>query len=310
MRIKPKTAVAVILVLAAIIPLFVFYLRAPVLIVTEQSFIELYGKKRLDRESFFSSLSLLRSVKTIEIANEAGDDVVPFAITEASIKPYCVLFPLRFAKSARLYRELSPNIPIVLLEGRYMEDENPTESLLGADKEGYFIYKTDINDDFYRAGLAITAMKHKSAPKDDNSATDEGKKGKVIVFLEQKFNQMKDVFIRGLYDRGELLETHFYNYFSQYSEQPDLFCVVTAGLGSEFMEKKTGVPVISFTWLNPSLLPSEVIMTVNDSPWAQARQAVRMVCSGAENGLIKSVFSVLDRNKFDRNVIAIIKKNR
>jgi len=305
-----KTAVPALIMLAVIALLIVFNLRAPVLIVTEQSFIELYGKERMQNEAFFSSLALFRPIKTVAVANDAGEDVVPFAVTSASIKPYCVIFPLRFARSARLYRDLSPSIPVVILEGRCMENENPSENILGGDKSEYFIYKTDINDDFYRIGLAVTAIKRKIGQKDENSAVEEEKKGKVAVFLESGLNQMKDVFLRGLYDRGELLETQFFNYYSQYTEMADLSCAVLAGAGSDYLDRKDGVPVIAFTWLNPSLLPFDVAMTVNDSPLAQTRQAVKMVGLGVKKGLIKSEFRVLDRKKFDRRVIAILKKNR
>lgn len=309
MGLKPKTtAAAASLALAALIVFTIFNNRPPVLIVTEQSFIELYGKNRLRDEAFFSSLALFRSVKTVMVANDAGDDIVPFAVAEISSKPYCVLFPLRFTNSARLYSELNPDIPVVLLEGRSPENENPAEAAPDADESGYFIYKTDINDDFYRVGLAVAAIKPKQVKKDENSAPDNGKKGKVVVFLENKLNPMKDVFLRGLYDMGILPETYFYNSFSQYSEQSDLFCVVMAGMGTEFLDKKAGVPVISFTWLDPSLLPDDVVMVINDSPWAQARQAVRMVSNGEKSGLIKSEFLILNRKKFDGSVVALLKK--
>jgi len=309
-KLSRKTAIAAIIVLAVISLLFIFNIRSPVLIVTEQSFIELYGQERAQKEAFSTSFALLRPVKTVVVANDAGEDIVPFAVTEASIRPYCVIFPLRFVQSARLYKGLAPNIPVVVLEGRYIEDENPAENILGADKSEYFIFKTDVNDDFYRAGLAVTTVKPKRSKKNENSAPDEGKKGKIIVFMENNLNPMKDVFLRGLYDRGNLLETHFYNYYYQYMETTDISCVVMAGAGSEFMDKKTDIPIISFTWINPSLLPFDVAMIVNDSPLAQTRQAVKMVKKGVKNGLIKSEFIVLNRKKFDRKVIAIIKKNR
>jgi len=310
LKLNKKTAIIAAIVLAVISPLFVFYVRSPVLIVTEQSFIELYGKERINDESLSASLALFRPVKIVAVANEAGEDVVPFAVTEAAIRPYCVLFPLMFAKSARLYKDLAPNIPIVVLEGRYPEGESPAESILGADKSEYFIFKTDINDDFYRVGLAVTAIKPKPIKNDGLYIAGEGKNDKIIVYLEQKLNEMRDVFLRGLYDRGKLLETHFFNNYTQSYEAPELFCVVLAGLGNEFLDKKAEIPVISFTWLNPSLLPFDVVMTVNDSPLAQVRQAVKMVKSGVKIGLIKSEFRVLDRSKFSRRVLAIVKKNR
>jgi len=255
------------------------------------------------------SLAMFRPVKIVAVANDAGEDVVPFAVSSAAMKPFCVIFPLRFVKSAVLYRELAPNIPIVVLEGRYLEEESPSGNILGAEKSEYFVFKTDVNDDFYRIGLAVTAIKAKPSQKHENFISEEGKKDKVVVFIDRKLNQIKDVFLRGLYDNGELFETLFYNTYSQHMEMSDISCVVLAGVGADFLDRRAGVPVISYTWINPSLLPFDVAMIVNDSPLAQTLQAVKMVKSGVKNGLIKSEFRVLDRTKFDRKVIAIIKKN-
>jgi len=303
-------AVAASLILAALSVFAVFITRSPVLIVAEQSFIELYGRERLGKETLLSSFLLFRYVKTVAVADEASDDIIPFAVKEISVKPYCVLFPLRFINSAQLYREQNPNIPVVVLEGRYPEGENPSEKTLGANKSEYFIYKTDINNDFYNLGLVISALKPKEEPKNDDSAPEIEKNNKIAVFLDLNLNKIKDVFLKGLYDGGALTETKFYNYFSQYPQTPDLFCVVLAGVGFEYLDKKTGVPVISFTWIDPFLLPSEVVAVIDDSPWAQARQAVRMVGAGEKNGFIKSEFMVLNRDKFNKDVIALIKKTR
>jgi len=308
--IPKKLKVAASLAMAVVIVLVIFSIRSPVIIVTEQSFIELYGKKRLKNETFVTSFFLFRSVKTVAVANDAGDDIVPFAVAEISIKPYCVLFPLRFVQSAQRYREINPNIPVVVLEGRYSEKENIIEKTLGENISEYFIYKTDINDDFYNLGLVVSALKPKEEPKNDDPAPEEGKTDKIIVFLDRNLTQMKDIFLKGLYDRGILPETQFYSSFSQYSETPDISCVVLAGSGFEYLDKKTGVPVVFFTWIDPFLLPFDVVMVINDSPWAQALQAVRMVGAGEKIGLIKSKFTVLNKKKFDIDVITLIKKTR
>jgi hypothetical protein len=305
---KKTLAITVGVIIAASIPPVILYTRPPVLIVTEQTFIDIYGRERLQNESFFSSIAMFRPVKTVMVANDASDDIVPFAVAEISSNPYCVLFPLRFTRSARLYAEQNPEIPVVILEGRYPENENPAERLLGIDKSSFFIYKTDINDDFYRTGLVITALKVEPVQNEDDSPPETDKKGKIIVFLDRNLNQMKDVFLRGLVDMGNLYETYFHNSFSQYSEQPDISCVILAGIGSEYFEKKMDVPVIAFTWLNPFLLPSDVVMVINDSPLAQARQAVKMVSAGEKTGLIKSEFLIINKKKFDKEVIALLKK--
>jgi hypothetical protein len=262
-----------------------------VLIVTEESFIGLYGENRLKKEASRSSFALFRPIKTVTVANDAGEDVVPFAVSALSSKPFCVLFPLRFAHSAKLYHEENPQIPVVLLEGMFTESEYPSASYLGSDISGYFIYKTDISADFYRAGRVAAAF-------------DNAENGRFVVFLQPSIrNLAKEAFQRALNDIGNQRETLFFTSFSQYSEISDIFCVVLAGNGTEYLEKKTGVPVIFFTWLDPSLMPSDVFLTVNDSPWAQVDQAVKLVKTGETRGLIRSNFQTIDRKKINRRLL-------
>jgi len=305
-----KIIITLSITLAVLTPVVIFNIRAPVLIVTEQAFIELYGKKRLQKEAFYSSVALFRPVKTVTLANDAGDDVVPFAVAEVSVKPYCVLFPLRFVKTVQLYKDLNPQIPVVVLEGRYPENDNPAERTLGANKTDFFIYKTNISDDFYRLGLVISTLKPVIVPKKDDSAPETEENRKIAVFFDYNMSQMKDIFLKGLYDSGNLYETRFYNYFSQNTNLSDLSCVILAGLGYEYLEKKTGAPVVCFTWIDPFLLPSDVVLVVNDSPWAQVKQAVKMVEAGEKTGFISSEFRILNSKKFDKGVISLIKKTR
>jgi len=284
-------------VLAALIPLLVFHARAPVLIVTEQSFIGLYGKDRIRDEASRSSFALFRPVKTVAVANDSSDDIVPFAIAEVSSKPFCVIFPLRFARPARLYHEQNPEIPVVLLEGRFPDNSTPSEFAIGSGgSDGYFIYKTDINADFFRAGVAAAAL-------------DEGKNGSIVVFLDSRIQrQAREAFMEAINELENPLEARFFTSFSQFYDISDISCVVAAGSGAEYLEKKAGVPVILFSWLNPSLIPSDVVLVVNDSPWAQVLGAVKMVKSGEKQGRIRSKFELQKNKKFDRGTLRKLHK--
>jgi hypothetical protein len=133
------------------------------------------------------------------------------------------------------------------------------------------------------------------------AALDMNKNGKTAVFLEYYFQtQARESFLRALNQLEMPPEARFFNYFSQYIEIPDLSSVVLAGAGAEYLELENIVPVIFLTWINPSLLPSEVVLVINDSPWAQAAQAVRMVSAGVKNGRIKSKFQFLKGITLDR----------
>jgi len=289
-------AIIVVIAVLGAVPFLVYIARSPVLIVTEQAFIGLYGKDRIRREASRSSFALFRPVKTVAVANDSGDDIVPFAVDEVSSRPFCVIFPLRFARSARLYHEQNPKITVILLEGRFPENSNPSEFALSGGSEGYFIYKTDINADFYRAGLAAASL-------------NGDKNGSIVVFFDTRIQrQAREAFMEAINELENQPDTRFFTSFSQFYDISDLSCVVLAGSGAEYLEKKTGVPVILFSWLDPELIPSDVVLLVNDSPWAQVLEAVKRVKSGENQGRIRSKFELQKNKKFDRGILRKINK--
>ena len=104
-------------------------------------------------------------------------------------------------------------------------------------------------------------------------------------------------------------ESRFYSNFSQFSENSGLSCVVLVDSGLEYLDKRSGVPVFIFSWLNPDFMPNAVVLVIDDSPWTQAVQAVRMAGEGRANGLIPSKFHFLDKKLFNREIIRKIKKS-
>jgi hypothetical protein len=285
-NVKKLVIIGAAIALVVAIPLIVFQTRAPVLILTEQSFIMLYGEDRIRRESSSTSLALFRPVRTVVIANEASDDIIQIAINDVSSRPFCVLFPFRFALAAAIYQEQNPNIRVVILAGIYSVEESTST----ARQAGCFIYKTDIEADFYKAGIVAAAL--------------SANNGNIALFLEPDIqSQAGQAFLRGINDQEKPLEAHFFTSFSDFSRTLDPSCVVMAGTGTEYLDEKNGVPVIFFTWLNPSMVPGDVVMVINDSPWVQAVQAVTLAASGERDGRIGSKFLILDRKKIDRRIL-------
>jgi len=283
-------AIAVVITLAAIIPLLVFFARSPVLVVADFSFIRLYGETRMRSENFRSSLALFRPVKTIAVADDSGDDIVQFAVAEISSRPFCVIFPYRFAGAARLYREQNPLVHVVLLEGR------PSVYSRNDTFHGLFVYKTDIEADFYMAATVAAAI-------------EGGNNGKIVVFSETQLQiRCRDAFLRAFSELEEPPDPLFFTSFSQYYEIFGLSCVVLAGTGIEYMEQFSGVPMIFFTWIDPLMLPEDVILVVDDSPWAQVLQAVKMAAAGSAEGSIMSNFLFLNEKKINPQVLRKIKK--
>jgi len=273
------------LVMAVLAIYIVFQTRSPVLIVSEEAFNALYGVKRIESENLLDSIVMFRKVRLVTVANDAGEDIVPHAISEISSRPYCVLFPFRFTNSAKLYKEQNPDIPVILLEGRNYGNTTGFDLL----------YKTDIEDDFIKAGLAASLL---------------AAEGKIAVFLDNTIeNQGKEAFLRSIGEE-KTSNTFFYTNYANYKQIPDLSCAVLAGTGGEFMEVNAEIPVIFISWLDPRYFPQNVVMIINDSPLAQAREAVRLFSAGEKEGLIRSRIHVQNSKIIDRKLLRKIQKIR
>lgn len=282
---------------AGILPLS-FYARSPVLVLAEKSFTVLYGEKRARREAFRSSLALFRPVKPVITADDAGDDIIQVSVKAASKKPFCVLFPLSFSTAAKMYRENNPDVPVVILEGRYFEDATPSKFAIGNNTDDYFLYKTDVSLDFYRAGIAAGLIIGE-------------KEGRVAVFLDSHLqNQGREAFLRALSDMEKQVQTSFYTSYAQFSSITNVLCVVLAGVGVEYLEKYSNIPVIFFSWMDPELIPLDVAMVINDSPWVQAEQAARMVRGRAAKGKIQSKMVFLHGNGIEKKIKKNLRKIR
>jgi hypothetical protein len=290
-------AIAAGIVLALGIPCLVFFTRAPVLVVSDISFVSLYGAGRVRLERARASLALFRPVKPIVIADDAGDDIAYFAIGEASSRPFCVLFPVRFSGAAGFYRERFPEIPVAILEGRGT-DRNQAALDAGESAAGnFFLFATDMESDFYRAGLCAAIL-------------DGDKNGRIVVFLDDSIQSVgREAFLRGLRDQGKETEPLFFTSFSELSGfSSGISCVVLAGSGAEFLEKNQEIPIILFTWLNTAFIPENTVLVFDDSPWAQAVPAVRLAASRTKIGRIPSKTLILSAKSADKYMLQKIKK--
>jgi hypothetical protein len=205
-----------------------------------------------------------------------------------------VIFPLRFAGAARLYREDAPLIPVVLLEGWHEGDG--LNQTAGTGTEGIYVYKTDIDADIKMAAVAAAAL-------------DMGKNGKIAVFLEAGiFDRARGAFLLALEGTESRLDAVFFTSYEGFSGIPDLSCVVLAGAGAEFFENYSDVPAVFLTWIDPALLPDDVVVVIDDSPWAQAVHAAGMVKARAASGEIKSKFEIVNKGRIDSVTLRELRK--
>ena len=279
-------ALIVGIVLALGVPTLVFFSRPPVLIVIDLAFSSLYGgTRRTLLRQVSASLALFRQVKPVMIAEGAGPDVLVFAIEESasrslSRRPYCVLFPYRYSEGALRYHEQFPGIPVILLEGRGRQGP-------AAAGDDLFVFKNDQEKDMYRAGLCAAILC--------------GGTWKTAVFQDRSIGEAgRNAFTEGLRQGGNGAEPLFLGGFYELSDLSDLSCVVLAGSGAEYFEQNLTHPVIFYTWLDPELASPGVVLIFDDSPWALAVPAVKMIAENRNEGKIPSDLLILSARIADK----------
>jgi hypothetical protein len=293
---RGKLVVPAVIVLALAGAVFVFLSRPPALIVTDAPFAALYGQRRILLRQIRSSLILLRPVKPVMIAEGAGSDVLVFAIEDAgsgwfSRRPYCVLVPQRYAEGARRYGGQFPEVPVVLLTGRTGRAPNGGNVLT---------FSTDLEQDLYRAGLCAAVFNRESP-------------GDILVFTDQliqaaELSAGQNAFIRGLREQGNGTNPRFLRDLPEISALSNISCVVLAGAGGDYFDWNLQFPVIFFSWLDPNLSSRQAVVVFDDSPWALAVPAVKMIAENRRASRIPSELLIDSAKIADKDILRQLKK--
>lgn len=313
MKIKhPKILLfAAVFVLIMAVLAGVFYIRSPALVVTDASFIALYGAGRARQRQALASLALFRRVKPVTVADGAGSDVLVLALEGAAAKPYCVLFPYRYAEAAQRYHGQFPDIPAAILAGRA---GNGSPGYTGG-TEGLPVYATDRETDWYRAGVCagILAARPPAPPagaedRDGGAETGAGP-GKAALFQAKTMQpEEREAFSRGLRETCPEAVPLFFNTAGQLSDTNGVACVVMAGGGADYPDRNLKIPVILFSWLNPSLTARETVLVFDDSPWAVAVPAATLAVNRQAEEKIPSKILFFPARIADKGIFRKIKK--
>jgi hypothetical protein len=292
-------AVLAAIIIAIGVTALVFYSRSPVLVVTDASFIELYGKERLRRQRTASSLALFRRVKPVITADGASPDILVAAISEAARYPYCILFPGYLAPAAERFHQEFPETHAVILCG-----VSPSSGLPLSDGV-LCVYRTDLDTDLYRAGLFAGLLGLKRNPSEAQ---------KTCFLWQDRYIQAaeREIFSRGLTESDSGAVARFVNSASDMPGPEGISCVVLSRSGAEYLDKNAKIPLIFFTWLDPAMLPTEVVAVFDDSTWALVVPAVQMAVNSQAEGKIPSkplVFSGKTAdNGIDKSLRQLAKK--
>jgi hypothetical protein len=245
---RPVLLAAVLIVLGGA-GLF-FVARPPAVIVVDNAFLELYGKKRADTKRYMLSLSLMRRVVFAVVSEEGGQDAAEFAVSAAAKKPYLALFPERYLESADRYaaaaREsgLADKTRTVVVDGG--DDENDGGANIGRAES----VRIDRETDLYRAGMCAAIL---------------AKEGSVVVYYQDRLpNVQRDVFRAGL-TAGGYAKTPFFSRFDDNASQTDIGCAVLLSAANATFLAGNNVPMVLFSWLDPEYTPNGVMVVFDDS---------------------------------------------
>ena len=259
----PLIIILVFLVVAGV----VFLARSPVLILNDLSFTRLYGPTRLALTRIKTSLSLFRPVIPVTVSEGAAPSLLSLAVEGTSKSPLAVIFPYRYIEGARFYRKEHPDVPILVMGGRIQKPKI---------EEDFSFIRTDLVQDFFRAGLGAAVF--------------AGESREIVFFTDGIVTEeYKAAFRFGLRTRGFLGDPIFLDSSIDYSSYSNIGCVVVTGPASKFLERNLQIPVIYFSWADPTMTPRMVKLIFDDSPWALARQALKYLDKSGEEVLIPSV---------------------
>ena len=314
---RPRLLAILAFVLTALaVPPAVFFVRSPVLVVTDWTFVALYGVRHIKKEQAAASFALFRRVKPVVLVDEAGPDILVMALSRASSRPFYVLFPPRYASAAMRFHEMYPDIRCIVIGGL-----SPTQDLPPPD-DNMYVYRTDRETDLYRAGLfagILADLRQKMAESTaDRARAGEGSPPIQAAPVRRTFALwqdhavtagQRDLFSRGVreFDPGSAVV--FARNIDEMPVADGLSCVVLAGAGYEYLERHSQIPVILFSWLDPALAPWEVVVIFDDSPWGLVLPAVRMAEKGKAELMLPSKPLIIPDRIADNNILRTLKNS-
>jgi len=243
-----------VLVFGAIAGVFLY--RLPVLIVTDSSFMAVYGSGRLSEIESRLSRKLFRRLIPVYVDENAGPDIVSFAVEDTFQNPFAVFFPHRYMSGAAYYKESHPNIPVYVASGR---NQSSTA------KEAVYFVRTDVKTDLYRAGLCAALL--------------AGEESVIFISNVTVPEENREAFSEGLRAQGYTGTPIYRNTSYNFSSGGDIGCAVIMGQAGEFFVKRPTTPVILFSWADPGIVTRSVKVIFDDSLYALAYKGYSLITS-------------------------------
>ena len=220
-----KKIIPLALIIFALLSVWaVFWSRPPVLIVTDSSFQQLYGTRRLFIKNAIVSLQLFRRVIPVTVAETAGPDLVALAAEKGGRTAAAVIFPYRYLEGARLFVEKQTETPVLVSGGG---------GITSPEAFPFTVVRIDTAVDLYRAGFCAAIL--------------AGGKQITVLSNGETYSEYRDAFQEGLRDGNFPGGAVYMEASTDFSEFSGSGCVVVLGTTAKFLEQNHTVPVILFS---------------------------------------------------------------
>ena len=269
-----------ILILSISLVLYRIYVnRPPVLILSDSSFSTLYGEKRINQSRNLLSIKLFRRIFHVIISEGAGVEQIAIAVEDSYENPEVVFFPFRHLNGARYYSERNPEVPVYIIAGA---NQNPREEI------DIPYIRTDLLLDLYRAGLSAAIIAGEDAVMlvHDGTFTDE----------------QLEAFREGVETGGNLHDAKLVQSYISSTLLEDVGCVVLTSPVVGYFEDNYSIPVVLFSWLDPSLTPLSVKVIFDDAPLTLLNQAYKSLPSNGED-VYASSKPIIFKERYDDKTI-------
>ncbi|MDR3324640.1 MAG: hypothetical protein LBS82_01440 [Spirochaetaceae bacterium] len=284
---------------------YLFFLRPPVILVTDVYSHALYGAEQEQLQIFTSSFRILRQVKVFRIMEETDGYTIAEAIKKARPIPRFVFFPFHYSEAAKIYndhikQEGNDATKTIVL----FYEENQTKN-----KNDYISIAPDIRLDYYRTGRSAAILSREiRASREDNLNIH-----RQITFMydTQANSEAQSAFEKGLQDGGYSGTARFVN-ARDMVDHNNLDCVVIEGPANAFLQSVKEIPAILLSWFHDTnYFPDNIKIQINDSPYALIPKVVGLPESSLVAGAVLKVpssFQILRNKIVNKKLIGELSK--
>jgi hypothetical protein len=231
---------------------YLFFLRPPIVLVTDVYFETLYGVKKGQLEQLKASFRVFRQIKKVYVGEDTSNLTIIDSVEKSYFAPFCVFFPFWYKDAAAAYSQKHTASKTYV----FLDNNNAPQ-----DASSVIYIRSDTENDYYRMGRFAAALSNESGVKDD------GHKKILFIYDIDIESAEESAFNKGLAAGGFLGGSDFIKN-NEFQSVGNVSCVVVQGPAASFLNAGTSVPAIVRAWfLNPKYVPNNIKVQIDDSPY-------------------------------------------